>query len=59
MTREEKLKQQRAEENKNLLERVKRGESISRCSTQDTWWQPRQIIKKDPKALEKLYGEKK
>lgn len=51
--------ERRARENANLLDRMKKGESLSRCSPQDTWWQPRAIIKKDEKLMAQLYGTPK
>ncbi len=53
MTKDE---ERRAKENADLVDRMKRGESLARCSPTDTWFQPRPIIKKDPVEIKKLYG---
>lgn len=56
MTKDE---ERRKKENADLVERMKKGESLARCRPEDTWFQPRPIIKKDPDALKQLYGDKK
>jgi hypothetical protein len=50
--------ERRKKENEDLIARMKRGESLARCSTQDTWWQPRPIIKKDKKLIAQAFGDK-
>jgi len=49
-TQKEKIK----EENDRILEKMRNGESLSRCKPQDTWFQPRPIIEKDKEAIKKL-----
>ncbi len=46
----------RKAENDDLIARMKRGESLSRCAPQDTWFQPRPTIKKDQKEMARVYG---
>lgn len=48
--------ERRAEENKDVLARFKRGESLARCDQQATWWQPRPMVKKDEAAMQRVYG---
>jgi len=45
-------KDKRKKENDNLIERMKKGEDLSRISPEATWYPPRPQIKKD---LSKLY----
>lgn len=47
----------RSERNKDLVERMKRGESLSTVDAAATFWPPRPIIKKDPTALEAIHGK--
>lgn len=47
--------ERRRQENADLIARMKRGESLARCDTQATWWQPRPKIKKDDKALDLIF----
>jgi hypothetical protein len=42
----------RKEKNDNIVARVKLGLSVAAYSPQDTWFQPRPIIKKDRDALD-------
>lgn len=49
----------RAKRNQDLIERMKNGESLALIDQTKTWYQPRPIIKKDPKALDVLFkGDK-
>lgn len=50
------LDDERKKRNKDIIERMKKGESLARYKPQDTWFQPRPIIKKD---LTKLYGDQR
>lgn len=45
----------RKKENDDLIARMRKGESLSRCRPQDTWFQPRPLIKKDKEAISRLY----
>jgi len=50
-------KQKRIENNKRLSDMVKNGEKIPTSFTsQNSWYPPRPVIKKDAKAVKKLYG---
>ena len=48
--------QKRAEHNRQLLEKMRKGESLALIPTQATWFPPRPIIQKDQKAMGRLYG---
>lgn len=46
----------RKERNKDIIERMKKGEALNHgIEAGDTWWQPRPIIKKDEKAMEMIF----
>jgi hypothetical protein len=45
-------------ENQYVLDQMKSGGSLCVVSAEDTWWPPYKPIKKDKKAIAKLYGEK-
>lgn len=51
----------RKKHNEDIMRKFLRGESLLSKSTEDCWWPDRSkgFIKKDPEALEKLYGIKK
>ena len=49
-------KQQRLKRNKEIVERLKKGESTQLIPTHMTWFPPRPIIKKDEKVIKQLYG---
>lgn len=53
----DKLEQQRQRLNRDLVKRMRNGESLTRMSADDTHFPPRPSIKKDPKALKFLYDE--
>jgi hypothetical protein len=56
MSRIEKEKKEREKRNKELLLRMKDpSDSLTKCSSADTWFPPRPIIKKDLRALTQLY----
>jgi hypothetical protein len=48
----------RKERNEDVLDRLKKGDSLSSFDSYASWYPPRPIIKKDPKALGKLYGSR-
>ena len=52
MTKEEK---QRKEQNAYVLFLLKNGMSATTVSPEDTWWPPREIIKKDKEALQFIH----
>ena len=51
--------EERKVHNKRVLEKMKRGESMSTSTLKDTWYPDRSkgVIKKDPEAVKLLYGE--
>lgn len=51
------IKEKRKNRNKDLIERLKRGESTQLIPTQMTWYPPRPIIKKDNEIVKQLYGD--
>lgn len=48
--------ERRRAENKSLLDRLRRGESLARVDVEATHWPPRPLIKKDPQAIARIYG---
>ena len=48
-------KQKRDEKNKDLIRRMRAGESIALYKQQATWFQPRPVIKKDEKLVQELF----
>ena len=48
----------RKERNEDILDRLKKGDALSSFDSYASWYPPRPIIKKDPKALGKLYSSK-
>lgn len=54
-------KDKRKKHNEDILRKFLRGESLLSKSAEDSWWPDRSkgFVKKDPEALEKLYGAKK
>lgn len=50
------LKKARENRNKDLIDRMKKGEgSLNLYAASDTWFPRREPIKKDPKALDMLF----
>jgi hypothetical protein len=49
--------QRRKRENADLIKRMKAGESLARIPASATWFQPRPVVKKDQRAITKLFGE--
>ena len=49
-------KKRRDKRNKDIVSRLKRGESTRTVPPEATWWPPRPIIKKDPEAIKRLYN---
>lgn len=45
----------RIEQNKDIVKRMKQGEPLM-GKAEDTWFPPRQIIKKDMELVNRLYG---
>lgn len=54
---ESKAERARKEKNKDLVERMRRGESLSQFDKEESWYPKRPKIKKDKKELDRLYGE--
>lgn len=50
-------KTNREKHNQDLIDRMKSGENLQRYSSQASWFPPRPVIKKDPGAIETLYGK--
>ncbi len=48
----------RESHNREIIERMKSGDTLQRYSTQSSWFPPRPVIKKDLKAIETLYRHK-
>jgi len=48
----------RKERNKDLIKRMKKGETLSSFSSESSWFPPRPTIQKDKKAMDKLYNKK-
>lgn len=46
----------RAHRNRDLVQRVRNGESINLVDASATWFPPRPIIKKDARAIMQLQG---
>jgi hypothetical protein len=53
-----KNKEKIANRNKDLLDRISKGDSGSLFTQQASAWQPRPLIKKDKKAISKLYKDR-
>lgn len=54
---QKRMAEKRRERNKDLIDKVKNGEIIpAAISTQSLFFPPRPIIKKDSKAIHRLYG---
>jgi hypothetical protein len=51
------LEKRRQEKNKEIVDRMRAGESLATIDQKATWWPPRPIIKKDLKEIARLYGE--
>lgn len=48
--------ERRAKENADLIDRMNKGESLARYTHEESWWQPRPIIKKDYRLMAQLHG---
>ena len=49
--------EERKKKNKDLLDRMKKGENLSSFSKEESWFPRRPSIPKDQEAIEKLYGK--
>ena len=49
--------EKRRKHNEDLIRRFKAGMNILNYSAEDTWFPPREIIKKDKEKVKQLYGE--
>lgn len=47
----------RKSHNKELLQRMRAGESLCSMDSADSWYPPRPIVAKDPLEIRRLYGE--
>ena len=47
----------RLDRNKQLIKRMRSGETLTTFSSFSSWFPPRPMIEKDPEAVAKLYGE--
>ena len=56
---EQRLLAQRRKQNLDLIKRMRNGDSLLSFDSHASWYPVRPIIKKDQRALEKLYGIKK
>lgn len=48
----------RESHNREIIDRMKSGDTLQRYSTQSSWFPPRPVIKKDLRAIETLYKSK-
>ena len=48
----------RIDKNKELVSRMKNGESLALIDRAATWWPPGKIIEKDKVAIKAIYGDK-
>jgi hypothetical protein len=53
---DEKIRQRREKENRDLIERMKRGEPLNRLPPEATWFPPRPSIAKNKKDIERVYS---
>ncbi len=51
------IETRRRHENEDVIRRLKRGESLTRFPITSSWFPPRPIIQKDPKAIAAIYGD--
>ena len=49
----------RKEQNEDIVKRMREGDGLSNFSSQGSHFPPRAIIKKDPKEVEKIFGDNK
>jgi hypothetical protein len=49
------LKKKRDERNRDIVERMKRGESLTSFNTKNSWFPPRPVIEKNKEVLKLLY----
>ena len=52
-------KDSRNERNKDLVERMKNGESLTSFNLEQNWFPPRPLIEKNKSAIKKLYEKVK
>lgn len=51
------LVERRREHNRDLIRRMRNGDSLKTVDSRASWFPPRPIIKKDPDAIRKLYKD--
>lgn len=56
--KEKTSEKKRKNRNRQIIEKMKRGEDLVAFDAFSSWFPPRPILKKDKKALEKLYGKR-
>lgn len=47
----------RKERNADIIRRMNNGEQLSSFNSYSSWFPPRPVIEKDPKAVSELYGQ--
>lgn len=47
----------RKDRNSLLIKKMRNGENLTSFNSVDSWFPPRPIIEKDPKAITRLYGD--
>jgi hypothetical protein len=56
--RKDEIERKRQKHNKEIVERMRRGEELAEVDMMESWFPPRPIIKKDKKLMSRLYGTK-
>lgn len=56
--KKDEVEKQRQKHNKNIVERMKRGEDLVEFDEMESWFPPRPMVKKDKKLMAKLYDNK-
>lgn len=51
------LDKKREERNRELVERMRQGDSLSQFNPQLSFFPPRPVIKKDPREIRRVHGE--
>jgi len=52
------LNEIRSSHNKELIRRMRNGDSLTSFDSQSSWFPPREIIEKDQNEMDRLYGSK-
>ena len=56
--KKDEIEKKRNKHNKNIVERMKRGEDLVEFDEMESWYPRRPKIKKDKKIIAKLYSDK-